>query len=280
MSAERIAASLIVLSIVGGLLKIYGSFVGGSKSIFVDALTSAANTLAIVLILRFFKVGAVPPDRDHPYGHYRLALGGSISMLMLYSFVAGIVILDLINSFNKPYTVNYESPLYAAVALIPYGIAIYVGRKGNSILSGYAGFTAVELIESLISITSSIGGIAVSYLVDYAGATILTAYLLRELTISIRDVVNLVSDIAPDDVVEKVFNDVTSHGLEVGRVRVRKVLENVYQGDVVVKLPPNTSVEDSHKVADIIEKELKSRGIDILVHVEPNSKDAVNPKER
>jgi divalent metal cation (Fe/Co/Zn/Cd) transporter len=50
----------VVLSIAGGTLKIAGGVLGRSKSVFVDALTSIANSLAIVLVLKFFRAGTEP----------------------------------------------------------------------------------------------------------------------------------------------------------------------------------------------------------------------------
>lgn len=272
MRTEKTIEILIVLSIVGGTLKIYGSFVGGSKSIFVDAMTSIANTLAIILILKFFRVGMEPPDKDHHYGHYRLMLGGSISMLMLYSFVAGIIILDLIVMLGKPYEVGYESPLYATIALIPYGLAIYIAKKSHSVVAGYAGFTSIELIESLISIISSLGGAIVNYVIDFIGAITLTSYLFIELIKSFREVVISISDIAPRDVVENILKIVKDHGVEVDRIRVRRVLENMYHGDIVVRFSPSTPLEEAHRIADNIEKKLKEQGIDITVHLEPSTR--------
>ena len=154
---RRTMALLVALSLVGGVLKIAGGALGGSKSVFVDALTSIANSLAIILVLKFFKASMEPPDGDHHYGHHRLTLGGPISMLMLYSFVAGVVVLDLANSASKSYEVGYEAPLFAAIAVIPYGTAVLMARS-CSLTAGYASFTVVELIESATSITSSMCG--------------------------------------------------------------------------------------------------------------------------
>jgi divalent metal cation (Fe/Co/Zn/Cd) transporter len=41
-------------------LKIAGGVLGGSKSVFVDALTSVADSLAVVLVLKFFRVCMEP----------------------------------------------------------------------------------------------------------------------------------------------------------------------------------------------------------------------------
>lgn len=266
-------AVLIVLSVVGGSLKIYGSVVGGSKSVFVDAMTSIANTLAIIFILKFFKAGMIPPDKDHHYGHHRIALGGPISMLMLYSFVAGLVILDIVNTLGKEYRVGYESPIYATLALIPYGLAIFISKRVHPIVVGYAGFTAIELIESAVSIVSSLGGIAISYMVDLVGSIGLTLYLFIELVRNFREVVEVVSDTVSHDVVEMVSETVKRYGLNVDRIRLRKVVENVYHGDVIVKVSSGTLVEEAHSIVDTVEKELRKSGIDVSIHIEPEDQE-------
>jgi len=276
--AERTLTLLVALSLVGGVLKIAGGVLGGSKSVFVDALTSIANSLAIVLTLRFFRAGMEPPDGDHHYGHHRLTLGGPISTLMLYSFVAGVVVLDLVNSAGKGYEVSYEAPLFAAVAVIPYGIAVLVARS-RPLTASYAGFTSVELVESATSITSSACGALVSHLIDYFGAVALASYLFVELAKSFRDVIAIVSDVAPREVVDKIIESARKHGLEVDRLRVRRVLEDVYQGDMVIKLSPDARLEEAHAMVDAVEGELRSCGIDVSIHVEPSAKGSRRAKK-
>jgi len=268
---RRTMALLVALSLVGGVLKIAGGVLGGSKSVFVDALTSIANSLAIVLVLKFFKASMEPPDGDHHYGHYRLTLGGPISMLMLYSFVAGVVVLDLANSAGKSYEVGYEAPLFAAIAMIPYGTAVLMAMS-CPLTAGYASFTVVELIESATSITSSVCGAMVSHFIDYLGAVALASYLFVRLANSFREVIAAVSDVAPREVIDKIIENARKHGLEVDKLRVRRVLGDVYQGDMVVKLSPDAQLQEVHAMVDVVERELRSCGIDVLIHVEPSAK--------
>jgi divalent metal cation (Fe/Co/Zn/Cd) transporter len=57
---ERALTLLVILSIADGTLKIADGVLGRSKSVFVNALTSIANSLAIVLVLKFFRAGTEP----------------------------------------------------------------------------------------------------------------------------------------------------------------------------------------------------------------------------
>ncbi|MEM4576365.1 MAG: cation transporter [Candidatus Nezhaarchaeales archaeon] len=269
---------MVTLSLIGGALKICGGIVGGSKSVFVDALTSIANSLAIILVLKFFKASMEPPDSDHHYGHHRLTFGGPISMLMMYSFVAGVIVLDLIASFGRDYKVGYEAPIFAVLATIPYGLAVYVARS-RSLTISYARFTTIELIESSTSIASSIGGVAISYIIDYVGAIALSLYLFIELANSFKEIVVAISDVAPKGVIDKILENADKYGLEVHRLRVRKVLENVYQGDMVVRLSSSKPLEEAHNVIDVVEKELRKDGIDVSIHVEPSDKEVKESKD-
>ncbi|MEM4562029.1 MAG: cation transporter dimerization domain-containing protein [Desulfurococcaceae archaeon] len=273
LKLTRMFIATIALSLIGGFFKVLGGTVGGSKSVFVDALTSIANTLAILFVYRFFTISTAPPDEDHHYGHYRVGIGGPILTLMLYSFVAGVVVVDLYNAYDTPYTVNLWAPVFALAGLVPYTVAIAVSKRIGSTAVYYARFTVVEIIESSVTVLTALGGALVSYLVDFAGAVALLSYLIVELAKSFREVVAYVSDAAPEEIVRKLESILRDYGVVAERVRVRRVAENVYHGDIILKLPPGMSIEKAHSVADSIEKEVKNKlNIDIVVHIEPDSR--------
>lgn len=262
-------AIVIALSITGGVFKVLGSALGNSKSTFVDALTSIANTLSIVLIYRYFKESSEPADRDHHYGHHKIALGGPVSTLMLYSFVAGVVLADLVEGFGKSYNVYIYAPMFAGLGLIPYAVGIAISRRFDVTLI-YARFTYTEILEGVTTVAASLGGVLIAYYIDFVGAIALASYLFIELGKSFKEVVNELSDIAPREVVEELRKLVSSYGVKVDRVRVRKVIENVYYGDIVVKLPGSVSLEYAHNLVDRIEKELKQKlGVEVIIHAEP-----------
>ncbi|MEM0317675.1 MAG: cation transporter [Candidatus Nezhaarchaeales archaeon] len=267
-NVKRVLIALVALSLIGGALKIYGGVIGESKSVLVDALTSIANSLAIIFVSIFFRAGLEPPDADHHYGHHRLMLGGPISMLMLYSFVAGVIVLDLVSTAGTDYSVGYEAPIFAAIAVIPYGLAILMARH-YSLTVGYASFTTIELIESATSIISSTCGIVVSYVIDYLGAIALTCFLFVELAKNFREVMVSISDVASQSVVDRILDNARRYGLKVDKLRVRKILENVYQGDMIVRVSSDKSLEEIHAIIDTVERDLKLSGIDMSIHVEP-----------
>ncbi len=265
---------VVVLSIIGGLFKVLGGVLGNSKSVFVDAMTSIANTISILLIYKYFRISLEPPDIDHLYGHYRLMLGGSISTLLLYSFVAGVILLDLVEGLGAMYTVYIYAPIFATLGMIPYIIGIAISRNigGSAIL--YARFTVVEILEGLTTIFASLGGILISYIIDFAGAIILTSYLFIEIVKSFREILSIISDEVPEEIVERVRKSIEKYGIEFDRIRIRRIIEDVYHGDIILKLPPNINIETAHSIADSIENELRNElKIDVTIHIEPQQRE-------
>ena len=259
MKESTVIAVTIVLSFLGGLFKVLGGVFGGSKSVFVDALTSIVNTLAIVFIYVFYRESLKPPDRDHPFGHFRLAFGGPIATLMLYSFVLGLVVEDLIHSFNSPYEIKVSAPIYAAIGMIPYSIAIAISKKAGFAMQCYAHFTVVELLESFSTIASSAAGIFISFWIDYGAAVALSIYLVVELWRNLNNVIYMLSDYAPQDVVAKIVEYLNSIGFHVERIRIRKVFGDIYHGDAIVKLKSSNNVYQVHDLLRKAEEDIRKR---------------------
>ncbi|MEL9940855.1 MAG: cation transporter dimerization domain-containing protein [Ignisphaera sp.] len=275
MYSERSSTTAFIivsmLSAFGGLLKVYGGVVGGSKSVFVDALTSIANTVSVLAIYKFFRESLKPPDTDHSYGHARYALGGAIFTVSLYSFVAGVIAIDLYESIASRYVVTVSSSVYAAMALIPYTLAILFTRRFGSLSILYARFTSIEFIESGVAIATSFMGATISYMIDFAGAVALTSYLFVEIAKSLKEIIYAVSDHTPRDVIEIVRSTLLRYGIsDVGEIRIRRVFEDSFHGDATIRLPPETTIDKAHEIVDKVENELREKhNIDIVIHVEP-----------
>ncbi len=260
---------VVVASTMGAIVKLLGGIVYGSKALFVDAMTSIANLIALVATIYYYTKTMIPPDLDHHFGHHRLGFAGALVTLIAYSFVAGIVVVDL--SGTEPYIVSIYAPLYAVLGLIFYSIAIIVSKSISEYFTPYSLFTVSELIESATVILASLLGSMYSYIIDYGGAIVITIYLFYELYETTRDMVKVLSDIAPPPhIVDEVRRSIEKWNVKVEKVRLRMIKEGYYQGDIVVRLPPNITVEEAHNITDKIERELKEKyNVEATIHVEP-----------
>lgn len=261
--------TVVVSSILGAIAKFIGGYFYGSKALFVDALTSLANLVALIATIYYYSKTHLPPDLDHHFGHHRLGFTGALVTVIAYSFVAGLVVADLL--YTKTYSVEVHAPLLALIGLIFYSIAIYVSRRISEYFGPYSAFTISELLESITVIVASLLGYLYTYIVDYIGAIIIVSYLFYELQDTLRDLVKLLSDVAPPmKLVEETRKTIEKHGVKVERIRLRLVMEGFYQGDITIRLPPNITIEEAHKITDIIERELKNKyNIDVAIHIEP-----------
>ena len=262
--------AVVLLSALGGSLKVVGGLVYGSRAALVDSLTSVVNLLSALAVSRFEYLSTRPPDRDHHYGHYRLFAGGSIASLVLYSAVGGAMLVELALSVVRGYEVHVYAPLYTALGVIPYVLAIALSKGAGGSYRTYAKFTSIELIEGATVVSSSLGGALLSYVIDSLGAVALLAYLYFEIAVETRELVHLVSDRAPVHVLSEASRRVRGEvGARVKQLRLREVAPGKYQGDVTIVLPKGTPVEQAHDVARRVEETLGELGIEVVVHVEP-----------
>ncbi len=261
--------TVVISSILGAIAKFIGGYFYGSKALFVDALTSLANLVALIATIYYYSKTHLPADLDHHFGHHRLGFAGTLVTIIAYSFVAGLVVADLL--YTKAYSVEVHAPLLALIGLIFYSIAIYVSRRISEYFGPYSAFTISELLESITVIVASLLGYLYTYIVDYIGAIIIVSYLFYELQDTLRDLVKLLSDVAPPmKLVEETRKTIEKHGVKVERIRLRLVREGFYQGDITIRLPPDITIEEAHKITDIIERELKNKyNMDVAIHIEP-----------
>lgn len=257
-------ALVLFFSGLGGVFKILGGILYGSRAVFVDAMTSIANLLALVLAIRYWKSSLKPPDEDHHFGHYKLAFGGSISTLMIYSFIAGLITFKLIDL--REYTISLEAPLMAFLGVLCYEITILISRRMRSVFIHYSKFTVSELIEGVVVITSSLAGAILNYLIDYVGAVILALYIFYELREVFSEVMEYVGDAAPSlDITKMIKEEFSKENLRLDNLRLRNVDGMHYQGVAVVLINPEEDIVVLSERVGKVKKVLHKLGIDLVI---------------
>ena len=264
---RRYIVTLLVLATAAAAVKVYGAFVGSSKALLIDGLTSIANLVAAIGVIHYSRYEKLPADRDHPYGHYRLSLAGILVILMAYSFVAGVGIPELINV--EPYRVLSVATTYAVFGLILYLITISLAKfLGSKQLTTYAIFTYSEVFESIVTIAAVVGGYMLSWIIDWVGGLCILSFLMYELVKTAKEFIESISDVAPPkEVVDKVYSTARKYGLNVANVRIRKVVDGVYQGEVCIVCNSSNNLMDVFSNVMKFEEQLRSYGIDVCVRI-------------
>ncbi|MEM3830781.1 MAG: cation transporter [Sulfolobales archaeon] len=259
----------VALGILAGILKIIGGLMYFSKAVLIDAATSMANIASIILINYFLAVSMKPPDKDHLYGHVRMRFGGEFFTILLYSFVAGLMLPDLIEGLETPYKVDVRASMLSSAGMMLYAVSIYLGIRMGRSFATYVRLTSIEIIEGIIALSSSLAGALVSYLIDLTGAYVLYIYLIRELLNSSKRFIYDISDGVEEEIVEKVMRIVGEFRLRIKSIRLRKVYEGLYQGDLVIFIKGDEKIHKAHEIAEQLERRLSSERIYVSIHMEP-----------
>ncbi|MGC9009561.1 MAG: cation transporter dimerization domain-containing protein [Sulfolobales archaeon] len=260
---------LTALAILAGLFKIIGGVIYSSKAVTVDAATSIGNILAIGIVNRYYKLSKLPPDKDHHYGHIRLAFGGDVYTLMIYSFVAGLLTIDLIQGLSARYQVSFYASIYSAIGTVLYAIVIFLSIRIGRILELYSRVSVIELIEGLTATSAALAGAFISYLIDLVGGFGLYLYLIIELLRSSRKLIIEISDRSSDRVLREIIDIAEKYEVVVKSVKVREVYADHFYSDIVIGVPADLSVREAHDIIDKIERRLREKNIVAIIHIEP-----------
>lgn len=76
-----------LVNIALGFVKAFAGMVGGSGALMADALHSFSDLATDVIVLVGYRLGRMPEDEDHPYGHGKME---TLSTLVMGLIVAGV----------------------------------------------------------------------------------------------------------------------------------------------------------------------------------------------
>ncbi|MEM1873095.1 MAG: cation transporter dimerization domain-containing protein [Acidilobaceae archaeon] len=271
MSELKLFLAILALSFAGGLTKMAGGLLYGSKSLLVDAITCFANLLVAIAMVVFYKLSLREPDADHMYGHRRLRLASIAVATSTYSLVLGFLVSYILLTSGREYSVEYRAPLLAILGSLFYGLAVLLGRRAGVEGEVYARYTYGELLESAIGVIASSGGAFYHYLVDLAGAILLVVFWAGETARNSWTLINIVADRVEPSLSAEVREYLKSRGYLVKSLRFREAGDRLI-GDMIVILPGSMSVEKAHEIASLIEKELVEKyKLEVTIHIEPDS---------
>ena len=124
MSLANKAINTAYISIIGNLLlaivKGITGFFGNSYALIADAIESATDVLASVLVLLGLKYATRPPDENHPYGHGRAEPLVTFLVVGFLLVSATIIAIKSIDNILTPHEVpeNYTLPVLGVIIIV------------------------------------------------------------------------------------------------------------------------------------------------------------------
>lgn len=270
----------LALNILVSVAKIIYGYITFSVSILSDGFHSLFDGVSNILGLIGIHIASHPPDDTHPYGHRKYETVFTI-------FIGVLMLLTCFEIFKKVYEsfagkqepiVNIASFLVMVITLfINIFVTTYEKRRGIALKSEFliadAQHTKSDIYVSLGVILSlvftklgfpladPVAGIIVGLLVAWAGISI------------IKDSTETLVDRTQADIkLIKKFTCSVDGVMECHDIRTRGAKSHIFI-DLHILVNPFLSVEDAHKIADVVEQEIKDKMpdvVDVVVHVEPS----------
>ena len=163
---------IVVLGFTLMAIKFIAYALTGSVAILTDAMESIVNVVAACVGIYALYLSAQPADRTHPFGHGKIeVISSAIEGTMI--MVAGVlIILETIDSFLHPGTIQQLDiglVLVALAAVANYAVGRAAIRKGRKNRSPALEASGKHLCSDTYSSIGILIGLAVVYVAQWMG---------------------------------------------------------------------------------------------------------------
>jgi cation diffusion facilitator family transporter len=277
---RKVLLITLSLNLLVSAAKVFYGYITHSISIFSDGFHSLFDSVSNIVGLIAIYIASHPPDEKHPYGHRKYETVFTI-------FVGLLMLLTCFEVFKKVYeslTGRHETTVTSAsfwvmviTLIINIFVSVYEKRRGEKLNSEFLIadskhtksdiYVSLGVIVSLIFIKSgfpiadSIAGVIVGIFIAKAGIDI-----IRESTETLVDKTQMDISIIKE-IAYRVEGVKECHG-----IRTRGTKSHVFI-DLHILVDPSMSVENAHRIAETVEREIKnkiSEVVDVVVHIEPS----------
>ncbi|MFS0723929.1 cation diffusion facilitator family transporter [Paenibacillus sp. 1P07SE] len=276
---ERGAWLSIFSYIVLAALKLTIGYLFLSEALMADGLNNASDIVASVAVLIGLRISQKPPDKDHPYGHFRAE---TIAALVASFIMAMIGLQVLIGTVRSLFAGTHEAPamltFWVAVAssVAMFGVYSYNRRLATRIKSQALMAAAKDnLSDALVSIGAAIGimgaRLGLPWL-DPVAALAVGLIICKTAWEIFYSATHALTDGFDEAKLQSMQSDVAAiKGVrEIKDIKARIHGSNVLV-DVIILVDPSLTLIESHRICDEVEKRMKRMHdiIHIHVHVEP-----------
>lgn len=277
---KKVLWIILVYNFIVSFTKIIIGISIKSASMTADGFHSFSDGASNIVGIIGVSMASKPKDKNHPYGHKKFEIMASMFIGGMLLMMAFKIILDAISRFTNPVIplITNESLLaLIGTLIINIFVCIYEYKIGNKLNSHILVSDSIHTrSDILVSIGVLLSLICVKFglspLIDsiaslvVAGVILLSSYEIFKSTTSIL----VDSAVVDDKDIEKIIKSIDIvRGVH--NIRSRGSENDIYI-DMHILVNPNTSVEDSHKLAHDIEIKIKeelNENAQVIVHIEP-----------
>ncbi|MBN1837771.1 MAG: cation transporter [Spirochaetales bacterium] len=280
---ERFAWVAVVGNLVLAAVKIAAGVLGGSLAVLGDGLDSTIDVGASAITLFAARIIAKPPDRTHPYGHFRAETIASKTLSFVIFFVGAQLALSTVHRLaaGVPPGVPEPMALYAVLLSVAgkAALAILLSRSGRRLSSSMLVANGKNMRSDILISGGVLVGLVFTRwlhlpLLDPVVALAISVWIMKTaFGIFLESNKELMDGLDDPTIYPIVFEAVAgvSEAANPHRARVRQ-LANMYLIDLDIEVDGSLTVAEAHDIAVRVEKRIKERldnVYDIMVHVEP-----------
>jgi cation diffusion facilitator family transporter len=284
------------IAIAGNLvlaaLKIAAGLKAGSLAVLGDGIDSTTDIVASGITLFAARVIAKPPDREHPYGHFRAETIATKTLAFIIFFVGAQLALSTARRLisGEQGGVPEIAALYAvAVSIIgKIALTVLLSRSGKKLDSSMLRANGKNMQNDVMISAGVLAGVVLTRvfrfpLLDSIVALIISLWIMKTaFTIFMESNLELMDGVGDRTVYPAIFKAVEeiSGAVNPHRTRVRR-LGNMYVIDLDIEVDGKKTVTEAHEIAVQVEQTIKQRVdnvYDIMVHVEPRGNVELNER--
>jgi cation diffusion facilitator family transporter len=266
-------------------MKILAGYFGKSEAVFADGMESAADFIAILASMIALRIGRMPYDEKHPYGHGKAeSIAAIVVALVIFGTGGWILVHSLHTIIDASYGVPGAVAVTAAFLTIITKEALYrysaaVGKRlGSPAILAMAKDhrkDAITSISTLIGVTGAFFGWAI---LDPIAAGLTSFFIFY---IGYETFMSAAYDLMDGSPAEECVKDIMriAEGVEgvehVHEIRCRRSGQYLI-ADLKLDMDPEMTVRKSHAIAThvktLIFAQVPNVG-DVMIHINPHEED-------
>jgi cation diffusion facilitator family transporter len=281
----RIAAGSILVGVVVLAIKYLAYVVTGSVALYSDAIESFVNVATAIAALFAVRLSEQPPDRNHPYGHYKVEYFSAVFAGALIVVAAILILREAWEVIRIPRVITAPAEglaLNAAAGVLNAVWSFVLITQGRRLRSPALSADGRHLFADVVTSVGVLIGIALAVV---TGWTILDPVLAALVAINVlwsgwrvirESLGGLMDEAVPTGRLEEIRAVISMNAdgaIEAHDVRTRNAGRVIFI-DFHLVVPAQMSVAEAHEICDRIEAALKAAiaGALITIHVEPEQK--------
>ena len=282
---SRVALGSILVGLLVLGLKYLAYRMTGSVALYSDALESIINVATAAAAFFAVRLGALPADDNHPYGHHKAEYLSAVLEGVLIVVAALSILRSSYHGLLAPQPLDAPVEglaINAAATVINAAWSVVLARCGQRWRSPALLADASHLRTDVITSVGVLGGVALAAATGWSRLDPLLAALVavhilwagwQVMRISVG---GLMDEAVPTQTLARVHEIITSHAdgaIETHDVRTRHAGRVMFV-DFHLVVAGSMTVHASHAICDRIEAALRRElgEVVISIHVEPEEK--------